>query len=84
MSVISIHRGVEGCGGGLRGSDRQRRNPTNGRQGKRPAFVTAQVVGWVGYFEHSTTPPRWRLRHFLKRFQRPARRRPRWSGRFRS
>ena len=57
MIAIGGNRAVEGCGGGLCGSDRQHRNPTNGRQGKRPAFGAAHVVGKIEEFTNVTNYP---------------------------
>jgi hypothetical protein len=64
MSAIGGLRAVEGCGSGLRVRDSQRRNPTHGRQGKRPAFGAAYVVGWIGEFGSTHDSPCWRFRQF--------------------
>jgi len=55
MNAIGGHHAVEGYGGGLCVRDRLHRNPTNGRQGKRPAFGAPYVVGRIEQF---TTPTR--------------------------
>ena len=75
MSAIGGHRAVAGCGGGLCGSDRQHRNPTNGRQGKRPACGSAYVVGKIEVFSNATTTSCWRFLQIVKRFQASERRR---------
>ena len=58
------HRSIEG----LREAEHRRRQPTNGRgrgrQGKRPAFGTAYVVGWVGEFGNIRDTPCWRFDQF--------------------
>jgi hypothetical protein len=57
--------------------------PTNGRQGKRPAFGAAYVVGWIGQFIDITGMPCWRFRRFRQRIQRSKRRRTAESSDFR-
>src|SRR6185312_9440551 len=47
MSAIGGRGAVKGCGGSLCVTDSQHRNPTNGRQGKRPALGAAYVVGTI-------------------------------------
>jgi hypothetical protein len=69
MSAIGGHHAVEGCGGGLCVRDSQHRNPTNGRQGKRPAFGTAYVVGKIAEFVNITDTPCWRSSHFSEQNQ---------------
>ena len=69
MSAIGGHRAVEGCGGSLCARDGQHRNPTHGRQGKRPAFGAAYVVGWIDEFADITDTPCWRFLHFSQRIQ---------------
>jgi hypothetical protein len=63
MSAIGGHHAVGGCGGGLCVRDSQHRNPTNGRQGKRPALWAAYVVGWIREFASIRTHPAgaWRI-----------------------
>jgi hypothetical protein len=75
MSMHTVHRGLSCSVAGLAAKHWVRWKPTTRRQGKRPAFGAAQVVGWIGYFEHPTTPPCWRSRHLLQGFQRPERHR---------
>lgn len=75
MIAIGGNRAVEGCGGGLCGSDRQHRNPTNGRQGKRPAFGAAHVVGKIEEFTNVTNTRCWRFLQIVQRFQSSERRR---------
>jgi hypothetical protein len=60
---------------GLRESECQRRQPTNGRQGKRPAFGAAYVVGWIGQFTASIEVACWRFHRFVQRIQASERRR---------
>ena len=60
---------------GLRGSECRRRKPTNGRQGKRPAFGAAHVVGKIEEFTNGTTTPCWRFLQIVQRFQSSERRR---------
>jgi hypothetical protein len=74
MSAIGGHRVVEGCGGNLGVRNGQHRNPTHGRQGKRPAFVAAYVVGKIDDFAHTTDTPCWRSRQFSQRNQSAQRR----------
>ena len=75
MSAIGEHRAVVGCGGSLCVRDSQHRNPTNGRQGKRPAFGAAYVVGEIEEFANTTDTPCWRSRRFSQRNQSIKRRR---------
>jgi hypothetical protein len=82
MSAIDGHRAVEGCGGGLRVRDSQHRNPTHGRQGKRPAFGAAYMVGKIEDFANITDISCWRFLHFSKRIQWSKRRRPDSGRRF--
>jgi hypothetical protein len=60
---------------GLRGSECRSRKPTNGRQGKRPAFSAAYVVGWIGQFTASIEVACWRFDRFVQRIQASERRR---------
>ena len=59
----------------LHGSEGRRRQPTNGRQGKRPAVGSAYVVGRMEEFAHHAASPCWRLRQFPQRIQRSKRHR---------
>ena len=74
MRAIGGHRAVDGGGGGLCVRDRAHRNPTNGRQGKRPAFGAAYVVGKIDDFANTTDTPCWRSRQFFQRNQSAQRR----------
>jgi hypothetical protein len=76
MSAIGGHHAAEGCGGGLRVRDSQHRNPTHGRQGKRPASGAAYAVGWIEQFTHLGDMPCWRSGRFVQANQYPDRRRP--------
>lgn len=69
MSAIGDHRAVEGYGGGLCVRDSRHRNPTNGRQGKRPASGAAYVVGKIEDFANITDTPCWRSLRFSQQNQ---------------
>jgi len=75
MSKIVLHRGLAGLGVGLRVGQGVQGNTTNGRQGKRPAFVAAHVVGKIGGFADITNPRCWRFLQIVERFQSSDRRR---------
>jgi hypothetical protein len=60
---------------GLRGSECRSRKPTNGRQGKRPAFGAAYMVGWIRQFAHAIEASCWRFHRFVQRNQSSKRRR---------
>jgi len=83
MSAIGGDRAVEGCGGKLSVRNGQHRNPTHGRQGKRPAFGAAYVVGKIGDFANITDTPRWRSLRFFQRNQSALRHRSQLQPRFR-
>lgn len=57
------------------GLERRRMKPTDGRQGKRPAFGAAYVVGWIGLFGDIGNMPCWRSARFIQPNQGPERRR---------
>ena len=80
MSAIGGHRAVEGSGGGLCGRDSQHRNPTHGRQGKRPASGAAYVVGKIEEFTDTRDPRCWRFLQIVQAFQGLQRRRSELSG----
>jgi hypothetical protein len=69
MNAIGGKRAVEGSGGGLRRSDRRHRNPTNGRQGKRPAFGAPHVVGKIEEFDNPNSTRCWRFLQIAQAFQ---------------
>jgi hypothetical protein len=69
MTSISLHRPLAGYGTRLRVGGGMPRNPTTGRQGKRPAFGAAHVVGKTEEFAHVTNTPCWRFRQIIERFQ---------------
>ncbi|HTZ79636.1 MAG TPA: hypothetical protein VMC10_17120, partial [Stellaceae bacterium] len=69
MSPLGDDHALEGCGGGLRVVQGRHRNPTHGRQGKRPAVSAAYVVGWIRQFADITDTPCWRFLRFRQRFQ---------------
>jgi hypothetical protein len=75
MSALGGHRAVEGCGGGLCVRDSQHRNPTNARQGKRPASGAAYVVGKIECFANITNIACWRSLRFSQQNQCAKRRR---------
>ena len=53
----------------------ERRRPTHGRQGKRPAFGAAYVVGKIEEFTDIRDPRCWRFLQIVQTFQGFARRR---------
>jgi len=75
MSALHSTKVRDGSIEGLRGAEHRRRQPTNGRQGKRPAFSTAYVVGWIGQFAASIEAACWRFHRFVQRIQASERRR---------
>jgi hypothetical protein len=83
MSAIGGQGAVEGCERGFYGGDSRHRNPTHGRQGKRPAFGAAYVVGWIGHFNDTDDVSCWRSSRFVQRNQGLQRRRPADRPRFR-
>ncbi len=50
------------------------RSHGRGRQGKRPAFGSAYVVGWIGQFDGIGDMPCWRFLRFVQANQRTERR----------
>jgi hypothetical protein len=83
MRAIGGRRTVEGYGGNLCVMDGQHRNPTHGRQGKRPASSAAYVVGKIEDFANTTDTPCWRCLRFSQRNQSAQRRRSQLQRRFR-
>lgn len=75
MSVFHSTKVTDGSIEGLRGAEHRRRQPTNGRQGKRPAFGAAYVVGWIEQFTASIEAACWRFHRFIQRIQASERRR---------
>ena len=57
MSPLGDDHALEGCGGGLRVVEGRHRNPTHGRQGKRPALGAAHVVGKIEEFRQHRQHP---------------------------
>lgn len=57
------------------GSEGRQKKPCHGRQGKRPAFGAAYVVGWIGQFADIADMPCWRFHPFSQGNQRPKRHR---------
>jgi hypothetical protein len=76
MSAIGGRHAVEGCGGDLCVFDSQHRNPTHGRQGKRPAIGAAHVVGKIEEFANAPNTPCWRFLEIVQEFQCFERHRP--------
>ena len=68
-------RALEGNGRGLRVSEGRPIDPTDGRQGKRPAFGPADVVGRIAEFAGANGAPCWRFFQFAERNQSSQRRR---------
>ncbi len=75
MTSLARHHAVEGFGEGLKVARRQSTNPTNGRQGKRPAVGAAHVVGKIEEFVNVTNTRCWRFLQIAERFQSSERRR---------
>ena len=69
MRWIASRQVVAGYGEGLLERDRRHRNPANGRQGKRPAFGAAYVVGGIREFANVLVTPCWRSRQILEGIQ---------------
>ena len=69
MSAIGDYRAVEGGGGGSCLMDSRDRNPTNRRQGKRPASGAAYVVGKIEVFTVFIDTPCWPVPHFPQPIQ---------------
>jgi hypothetical protein len=79
MTSIGLGRVVACCGMRLIVDGLRWKNPTTGRQGKRPAFGAAHVVGKTEEFAHVTNTPCWRFRQIVERFQSSDRRRSRFD-----
>jgi hypothetical protein len=76
MSPLGVDHAPEGCGGGLRVVEGQHRNPTHGRQGKRPARGPAHVVGKIEEFVNAANTCCWRFLQIAQEFQCSERHRP--------
>jgi len=76
MSPLGGDRALGGCGGGLRVAEGRHRNPTHGRQGKRPAIGAAYVVGKIEEFANAPNTPCWRFLEIVQEFQCSERHRP--------
>ena len=83
MSPLGGDHALEGCGGGLGVVEGRYRNPTHGRQGKRPASGAAYVVGKIEDFANTPDIPCWRSLQFLQRNQSAKRHRCAPHGDFR-
>ena len=75
MSPLGDDHALEGCGVGLRVVEGRHRNPTHGRQGKRPARGPAHVVGKIEEFANASNTPCWRFLEIVQEFQRSERHR---------
>jgi hypothetical protein len=69
VSCLRSHRRGAGHRTGLGVGAGERKRPTHGRQGKRPARSPAQVVGWIGEFANVGNTPGWPFRQIVQRFQ---------------
>ena len=69
MSPLGDDHALEGCGGGLRVVVGRHRNPTHGRQGKRPAFGAAYAVGKIDEFTNAANTRCWRFLQIVQTFQ---------------
>ncbi len=69
MSCLRSRRGVAGKRTRLDVGAGERRRPTHGRQGKRPSFGAAYVVGKIGEITDLVNTRRWRFRHIAQAFQ---------------
>ncbi len=76
MSPFGDDHALEGCGGGLRVVEGRHRNPTHGRQGKRPALGAAHVVGKIDEFANAANTGCRRFRQIVQGFQCSERHRP--------
>ncbi len=81
MRVIEDHGAAEGCRARLREFDRQRRQPTMGRQDKSAAFRRPHVVGRIEDFRYLTHTACWRFSPKAQRFQRTKRHPWNWRRR---
>jgi hypothetical protein len=79
MSCLRSHRGVAGKRTHLDVGAGERRRATHGRQGKRPAFGAAYVVGKIEEFTNATNTRSWRFLQIVQAFQGRERRRPELS-----
>jgi hypothetical protein len=79
MISIGLHRFAGRYGMQLTADGLMWKSPTIGRQGKRPAFGAAHVVGKIEEFAHITNTPCWRFRQKVERFQSSDRRRSRFD-----
>ena len=69
MSALHSTKVTDGSIEGLQGAEHRRRQPTNGRQGKRPAVGPAHVVGKIEEFVNVTNTRCWRFLQIVERFQ---------------
>jgi hypothetical protein len=80
MNRVGLNRGLAGCGGRLGVGGWEHRNPTNGRQGKRPAFGTAYMVGKIEEFTNVINTHGWHFLQIVQAFQSSERQRPVSTG----
>jgi hypothetical protein len=64
-----VRRGLAGAGMEWARGAGERRRPTHGRQGKRPARGPAYVVGRIEEFADATGTPCWRFPQIVQAFQ---------------
>ena len=75
MRCRGVKRGLAGAGKEWTRGAGERRRPTHGRQGKRPAFGAAHVVGKIEEFANFTNIRCWRFHQIVQGFQSSERRR---------
>jgi hypothetical protein len=75
MSCVQSHRGVAGRRTLLGVGAGERRRPTHGRQGKRPARGAAYVVGKIEEFTNAANTRCWRYLQIVQAIQSVGRRR---------
>jgi hypothetical protein len=80
MSCLPSHRYLAVHRIGLRVDPEERRRPTHGRQGKRPALGAAHVVGKIEESTNATNTRCWRFLQIVQAFQGFERRRPELSA----
>ena len=69
MSAIRSHQGVAGKRTPSDVDAGERRRPTHGRQGKRPAFGADYVVGKIEEFTNDANTHCWRFLQIVQTFQ---------------
>jgi len=69
VSWIELYRTLAGFGEPLRVGGAEHGNTTTCRQGKRPAFSAAYVVGKIDEFTNVTSTRCWRFLQIVQAFQ---------------